>query len=72
MYNFGCCPRYVYDKSVFDETVATLFDLVCDSEAKKKLMGTLSMAGLLVGSLIGGPISDYFGRRRAIMSAIMG
>jgi hypothetical protein len=65
------CDSYVYDADVFQETVATLLDLVCEAENTKKLIGTVMMLGILVGSLIGGALGDYFGRRRAIGLAIL-
>ena len=57
------CDQFVYDDSVFTETLTTKFDLVCDQESKRRLLGTLMMLGLLIGSLIGGPLSDRFGRK---------
>ena len=57
------CDQYVYDTSVFEETLTTKFDLVCDEESKRRLLGTLMMLGLLIGSLIGGRLSDKFGRK---------
>ena len=57
------CNQFVYDDSVFTETLTTKFDLVCDQESKRKFLGTLMMLGLLIGSLIGGPLSDRFGRK---------
>ena len=57
------CDAYVYDTSVFTETLTTKFDLVCDNESRRRLLGTLMMLGLLIGSLIGGRLSDRFGRK---------
>ena len=56
------CQEYVYDTSVFEETLATKLDLVCERENLQKLLGTLVMFGLLVGSFLGGWAGDYFGR----------
>ena len=47
------CQEYVYDASVFEETLATKLDLVCGREGLQKLLGTFVMFGLLVGSLFG-------------------
>ena len=56
------CQEYVYDSSVFEETLATKLDLVCGGEGLQKLLGTFVMFGLLVGSFLGGWAGDYFGR----------
>ena len=61
------CNGYVYDTSVFEQTLTTKFDLVCDEESKRRLLDTLMMLGLLIGSLIGGRLSDRFGRKIIMM-----
>ena len=63
------CDDFVYDTSVFTETLTTKFDLVCDEESKRRLLGTLLMLGLLIGSLIGGRLSDKFGRKITMLGA---
>ena len=64
------CTHYIYDNEYFDETLITKFDLVCDNEYKKSLLGTLLIIGLLFGSLIGGFVGDRFGRKKAIFLAV--
>ena len=64
------CANYIYDNTYFDETLITKFDLVCDNEYKKSLLGTLLIIGLLFGSLIGGFIGDRFGRKKANFLAV--
>ena len=44
------CQEYIYDNTYFDETLSIKFDLVCDEESKRRLLGTLMMLGLLIGS----------------------
>ena len=56
------CQEYVYDSSVFEETLATKLNLVCGREGLQKLLGTFVMFGLLVGSFVGGWAGDYFGK----------
>ena len=65
------CDQYIYDTSVFEETLTTKFDLVCDEESKQRLLGTLMMLGLLIGSLIGGRLGDRFGRKITMMISQM-
>ena len=56
------CSIWVYDQSVFHETVAADFNIVCDQAYLKPLSGTLRMSGLLIGSFIFGWLSDSCGR----------
>ena len=64
------CQEYIYDNTYFDETVATKFDLVCDNEHYRSLLGTIMILGLLVGSITGGRLGDQFGRKKAIFGSI--
>ena len=43
--------------------------MVCEAEAKQRLLGTLTMTGLLVGSVLGGRAGDYLGRKTCLYSA---
>ena len=42
---------------------------VCDQESKRRLLGTVMMLGLMIGSLIGGRLSDKFGRKKVMICA---
>ena len=59
----SCDAGFVYSQDFYPETLSTRFDLVCDSEAKQRLLGTLTMTGLLIGSVVGGRSGDYLGRK---------
>ncbi len=48
------CVTYVYDRTLFPETITTRLNLVCDQQYRRKILGSLMMAGLLVGSILGG------------------
>ncbi len=64
------CTEYVYDRSVFEETITTELDLVCRDSYKPRLIGTILMVGMTAGCLIGGPLGDKFGRRRTVVAAV--
>ena len=58
------CTEWVYDRSIFEETLATEFDLVCGQNTLVSLLGTYYMIGMFIGSLCGGFINDKFGRKK--------
>lgn len=65
------CEEYVWDRSVFHETLVTEFNLVCSEKWKKGFIGVMYMIGLFIGSYIIGFISDRFGRKIAMMGSLV-
>ena len=55
--------QIVYEPYEYTSTIVTEFNLVCDEQYKIALSGTFYMIGLLVGSFVGGPPADKFGRK---------
>ena len=47
------------------------FNLVCDNQHLQRLLGTFTMTGLLLGSIIGGRCGDYFGRKKVLYAACL-
>ncbi len=50
----SCEGKYVYETEHYVETFASRMNLVCDDAYKRSVLSTCLMAGLLVGSLLGG------------------
>ncbi|KAM9349642.1 solute carrier family 22 member 13-like [Symphorus nematophorus] len=61
----GCQNGWVYSNTLYDATIVTDFDLVCDQANMLEVAQTVLMAGILVGCLLFGPFAESFGRKRA-------
>ncbi|XP_063002408.1 solute carrier family 22 member 6-A-like isoform X2 [Elgaria multicarinata webbii] len=58
-----CSDGWVYDRSVFRDTIVTEWDLVCSARTLKPMAQSVYMAGVLLGGIVFGGLSDRFGRR---------
>ncbi|XP_022359426.1 solute carrier family 22 member 7 isoform X1 [Enhydra lutris kenyoni] len=66
------CPQgWDYDRSEFSSTIVTEvpWDLVCEQKGLNKATSTFFFAGVLVGAVAFGYLSDRFGRRRLLLVA---
>uniref|UniRef100_A0A8C3X3L0 Solute carrier family 22 member 7 n=1 Tax=Catagonus wagneri TaxID=51154 RepID=A0A8C3X3L0_9CETA len=64
------CPQgWEYDHSEFSSTIATEWDLVCEQKGLNRAASTFFFAGVLVGAVAFGYLSDRFGRRRLLLVA---
>ncbi|XP_006882203.1 PREDICTED: solute carrier family 22 member 7 [Elephantulus edwardii] len=64
------CPQgWEYDHSEFSSTIATEWDLVCERKGLNRASSTFFFAGVLVGAVAFGYLSDRFGRRRLLLVA---
>ncbi|XP_033127759.1 organic cation transporter protein-like, partial [Anneissia japonica] len=65
----NCEYGWKYDRSHYDSTIVSEFNLVCEDSYKTSLAASLYLAGFLVGSLVFGLMCDYFGRKVTIFVA---
>ncbi|XP_026912898.1 solute carrier family 22 member 16 isoform X1 [Acinonyx jubatus] len=70
--SFPCMDGYVYDKSKWDSTVVTQWDLVCNREWFAKVIQPVFMVGVLLGAMIFGYLSDRIGRRFVLWATSTG
>lgn len=57
------CNKWVYDKSKFENSAVTDFDMVCNKSFLRASADSLFMLGVLLGSIIFGHLSDKLGRK---------
>ncbi|KAK0154890.1 Solute carrier family 22 member 13 [Merluccius polli] len=60
----ACQDGWVYDQTLYQATIVTDFNLVCDQANLVEVAQTALMAGILTGSLLFGPLAESFGRKR--------
>ncbi|KAF2881386.1 hypothetical protein ILUMI_24784 [Ignelater luminosus] len=65
------CSSHVFNRSVFTETIATQWDLVCEKTQLANFAQTVTMLGILFGNLLFGILSDKFGRRIPLVIAVV-
>ncbi|NXF27668.1 S22A6 protein, partial [Rhodinocichla rosea] len=58
-----CHDGWTYLDGTFTDTIVTEWDLVCDSKKLRQVAQSIYMAGILLGSILFGILSDKFGRR---------
>ncbi|XP_050390285.1 organic cation transporter protein [Patella vulgata] len=69
--NVTTCKRWVYDKSIFESSIITQIDIVCNEKIAKSHAQMLVMLGQVVGCAIVGPLSDRFGRKTMLCSFLI-
>ncbi|KAJ1105672.1 hypothetical protein NDU88_003077 [Pleurodeles waltl] len=62
-----CTEGWTYDQTVFSSTIITEWDLVCDRRQMNQVAQTIYMAGVMVGAIIFGSLSDRYGRRAVLI-----
>ncbi|XP_077862444.1 organic cation transporter protein-like, partial [Saccoglossus kowalevskii] len=66
-----CDNGWVYDTSVYENTVVHEFDLVCEKDWMKQLSKSIVPLGNLVGGIVIGQLSDIFGRKPMFIFTLM-
>lgn len=65
------CDRHVFKEDVMKSSLVTEFQLVCDKEWEVPLSQSTFFAGVLVGAITFGWLSDLWGRKKTFMVGLM-
>ncbi|KAG8507824.1 Solute carrier family 22 member 5, partial [Galemys pyrenaicus] len=61
-----CLDGWEFSQDVYQSTIVTEWNLVCEDDWKAPLTISLFFVGVLVGSFISGQLSDRFGRKNVL------
>ena len=62
------CDQWLYSSPILNDTMVSEYDLVCDKTWIRDSIFGVGNVGLAVGAFIGGPMTEYFGRKFTMMS----
>ncbi|CAK1555144.1 unnamed protein product [Leptosia nina] len=65
---FQKCQEWGFDRSEVGDTIISEWNLVCDKENLTSLAEVVFLIGVGIGGVVGGWISDRFGRKRILMA----
>ena len=57
------CDKFAYDRSLYESTFTSEWDLICDKEYLKSTAQTAFFVGQLLGVCTSGIVSDKYGRK---------
>ena len=65
------CDRYLFSDSIIKSSVVTEFELVCNEEWQVPLSQSVFFAGVLVGAITFGYLSDVWGRKKTFLLGLL-
>ncbi|XP_028178695.1 organic cation transporter protein-like isoform X2 [Ostrinia furnacalis] len=69
--SFMKCSEWDFDRSEVGDTIISEWSLVCDRASLTNLAEVLFLVGVGAGGVVGGWISDKFGRKRILMGMLV-
>ncbi|XP_064635698.1 organic cation transporter protein-like isoform X3 [Lineus longissimus] len=65
------CSQWVYDDTFYSPSVISEFDIVCDKVILRSVTNMLFMFFKILGGIVGGQISDRFGRKKVFCFSLL-
>nr|CAD7453463.1 unnamed protein product [Timema tahoe] len=65
------CTDWEFSREEFGDTIISQWNLVCDRQALPNVAEMMFLAGVALGGLISGMISDRFGRKKTLMGSLV-
>ncbi|KAF6721099.1 Solute carrier family 22 member 5 [Oryzias melastigma] len=66
----ACLDGWSYSTEIYQSTIVTEWNLVCDNQWKVPFASSSLFVGYLFGSLISGQLSDRFGRKKVVFMSL--
>ncbi|XP_023568972.1 solute carrier family 22 member 4 isoform X3 [Octodon degus] len=66
----SCLDGWEFSQDVFQSTIVTEWNLVCEDDWRTPLTASLFFVGVLCGSFVSGQLSDRFGRKRILFATM--